>query len=48
MVQAKNNLLYDAKQVREAKIAELDAKIQEVEVLIAETEKNFDAKLAQI
>ena len=48
MVQAKSNLLGEAQKVKTAKVAELDTKIQELETIIAETEKNFDAKIAQI
>lgn len=48
LVQAKNNLLGEAQKVKNTKVAELDTKIQELGMVIAETEKNFDAKIAGI
>ncbi|MCP4524033.1 MAG: HlyD family efflux transporter periplasmic adaptor subunit, partial [Candidatus Gracilibacteria bacterium] len=48
VVSSKNNLLEEVKNVKEAKIAELDQKIAEREIILQETIKNFDSKILQI
>lgn len=47
-VSTKNKLLWDFKNVKEAKIAETDAKIAEKEIIIKETIKNYDIKILQL
>ncbi|MDD2871783.1 MAG: HlyD family efflux transporter periplasmic adaptor subunit [Candidatus Gracilibacteria bacterium] len=47
-VSTKNKLLGDFKNVKEAKIAETDAKIAEKEIIIKETIKNYDIKILQL
>lgn len=48
VVSSKNNLLVEAKKVKEAKVEELEQKIKEKEVILEETIKNFDSKISQI
>lgn len=48
VVNSKNNLLKEVKNVKDAKIAELDQKIAEREIILQETINNFDSKISQI
>lgn len=48
IVSSKNSLLQEANSVKIAKIAELDQKIIQKEVILEETIRNFDAKLNEI
>lgn len=48
VVSSKNNLLEEVKNVKDAKIAELDQKIAESEIILQETINNFDSKISQI
>lgn len=45
---SKNNLLVEVKNVKNAKIAELDQKIFEKQIILEETINNFDSKIFQI
>ena len=48
VVSSKNNLLLEAKKVKDAKIAELEQKIQEKRVILEETINNYNSKISQI
>lgn len=48
IVSTKNNLINNLELVKEAKIAELDQKILEKEIILRETINNFDSKISQI
>jgi len=48
LVSTKANLLDDIMSVKEAKLSEVDTKISEKEIIIAETTKNLDAQISQL
>jgi hypothetical protein len=48
VVSSKNNLLIEVKNVKEAKIAELEQKVIEREITLEEVIKNFDIKISQV
>ncbi len=48
VLSSKSNLLYEVINVKNAKIAELNQKIIEKEIILEETINNFDSKIAQI
>lgn len=48
LLKSKNNLLEEQKKVKESKINEITQKIEEKEIILEETIKNFDDKISQI
>ncbi len=48
LLQTKRNLLWNIKEVKNAKISEILTKIIEKEIILDETSKNFDAKINQL
>ncbi len=48
LTKTKTNLLWNIIEVKKAKLAEIDTKINEKWIIINETEKNFDSKISQI
>ena len=48
VVSSKNNLLLEAKKVKDAKVAELEQKIKEKELILEETINNYNSKISQI
>lgn len=48
LLQSKKNLLTEAQKVKDAKIQEINEKIRQKEILLAEIIKNFNSKLSQL
>lgn len=48
VVSTKNNLLIEAKKVKDAKVEEINQKIKEKEIILEETINNYNSKISQI